>query len=285
MMSEQTKKPRAVLTILHVLAGLAIFIAVQTLASLVYLVPSQPLAHVLFAFVNIALLLGALQLYGRKVMGVSLQESRVQRPRSVLVWIIPAIALPLIVSAVYLLLVPGQFSYGDLSSTNVISGIFYAVFVVGVSAGVSEELLFRGFIMSALERQWGKPVAVLMPSILFGLLHVTSMQQSNFLDFAMLLIAGTLVGVMFSLIALQSNSIWPGALVHGLWNLVIIGGILDIGTLPSGSSLFTYMLYPDFTLITGGAFGIEAGLPAILMYAAMALLAFFLYKRQRAQGE
>ena len=39
--------------------------------------------------------------------------------------------------------------------------------------GIVEEVVFRGFIMTALERRWNRWAAVLLPSVLFGLVHIT----------------------------------------------------------------------------------------------------------------
>ncbi len=36
------------------------------------------------------------------------------------------------------------------------------------------------------------------------------------------------VGIIFSLIVYESGSIWSSAIVHGIWNVIIIGEILNI---------------------------------------------------------
>lgn len=50
----------------------------------------------------------------------------------------------------------------------------------------------------------------------------------NIISILLLLVAGTSVGIMFSLIVYESGSIWCSALVHGTWNIIMIGGILTI---------------------------------------------------------
>ena len=45
----------------------------------------------------------------------------------------------------------------------------------------------------------------------------------------LVILAGTMVGVMFSLIAIESGSVWNSGVVHAAWNIVIIGGGLAIG--------------------------------------------------------
>jgi hypothetical protein len=104
------------------------------------------------------------------------------------------------------------------------------------------------------------------------------MENPNTIDVLALLIAGTSVGVMFSMIVYQSGSIWSSAAVHGIWNLIIIGGILGIGTEP-GHPIFSYTLNSDSTLLTGGKFGIESSLPAITGYLLIIILAWFLQRK------
>ena len=94
--------------------------------------------------------------------------------------------------------------------------------------------------MNSLDKRYGKKVAILLPSILFGIVHILGM---NFDIFSSLLVivAGTMVGVMFSLITLEHNSIWDSAIVHILWNIVILGGVMNIGNSVSHNQIL-YLL-------------------------------------------
>ena len=57
-------------------------------------------------------------------------------------------------------------------------------------------MVFRGVIMGLLEK-WGNiKIAVIVPSVLFGLLHVLN-GKLNLLSFIQLLIAGTVVSILF----------------------------------------------------------------------------------------
>jgi len=138
--------------------------------------------------------------------------------------------------------------------------------------------------MRLLERRWNTISAVLAPSVLFGLLHILNMEAPNVIDVTMLVIAGTTVGVMFSLIAMQSGSIWSSAIVHGVWNLAIIGGILQISAEPS-PAIFTYTLDSNIALLTGGAFGIEASLPAVTGYVILILVTLALLKSSQPKKQ
>ncbi len=89
------------------------------------------------------------------------------------------------------------------------------------------------------------------------------------------------MGVLFSLVACESGSIWPGACMHGVWNMVMVGGVLHIGPQPQGDSLYSYVLGTRSFLLTGGDFGVEASVPALTAYLLFAALALCLMCRYR----
>jgi membrane protease YdiL (CAAX protease family) len=209
---------------------------------------------------------------------MSLNNFRICKPRNIIVWTLVAAALPIAVSVFFIFLTPGIFAVTSFSSEQLILRVLAAFFNTCLVAGITEELIFRGFIMGLLELRWGKRIAIIAPSVLFGLIHIFNTDNPNIVDISMLLIAGTSVGIMFSMIACQSGSIWPSAVVHGIWNLIIIGGILEIGIEP-GKSIFVYTLKSNSVLVTGGAFGIESSLPAIVGYCITIIFAWILYRR------
>ena len=147
-----------------------------------------------------------------------------------------------------------------------------------------EELIFRGIIMGCLGKRFNIQIAVIVPSVLFGLLHIIG-NDLNFISIIQLLIAGSIVGVLFSLIAYGSNSIWNSAIVHGIWNIVIIGGILHIGNEADSSSIFNFILDNKSFLISGGDFGIEASIISILVYLLFIVLAAIQVKRKGTKSK
>lgn len=126
-----------------------------------------------------------------------------------------------------------------------------------------EELIFRGVIMSALEYRWGKGIAIIVPSVIFGALHILG-NELDILSTIQLLIAGSIVGILFSLVTYESGSIWCSALIHGAWNTIMIGGILHIGMAVDETSVFNYVLDSKSFFITGGDFGVEASIVSLL---------------------
>jgi membrane protease YdiL (CAAX protease family) len=95
-----------------------------------------------------------------------------------------------------------------------------AIVVVCVIAPISEETIFRGFVYGWM-RRWG-PVALAVPlsAAVFAAVH----QQ---IVLALPLFG---VGVALALVYQYSRSVWPGVMVHALFNLP---GIIQILSAPS----------------------------------------------------
>jgi hypothetical protein len=157
--------------------------------------------------------------------------------------------------------------------------IVIASMITALKAGVLEEMLFRGFIMTLLERRWNQYAAILAPSLLFGLAHIPSMEYFTIAGVLLLVISGTLVGVMFSLAAYKGNSISNGALMHAVWNFVMVTDILHITTAEGayGNPICSVIIPSDNIWLTGGGFGVEASLIAVTGYALVC--AFLTFKK------
>lgn len=156
------------------------------------------------------------------------------------------------------------------------------IFLAGVGAGVVEELLFRGLLMNAVIQKYGRAAGIFGPSVLFALLHIIGMNFS-LLSCVQVMVAGTFVGVMFSLIALEGRSVWNSAIVHAVWNMIIIGGGLVIGTKIDEYAVCSYVLETRSFLLTGGEFGIESSVVSIIGYLAVSLAAVWMMKRDRRE--
>ncbi len=76
---------------------------------------------------------------------------------------------------------------------------------------VTEEVAFRGYILSGLQRKHRTRSAILLSALLFGFLHVliSVFQQ---------LIPATLLGLVLGLLAVRSKSLLPGVVFHLISN-------------------------------------------------------------------
>ena len=80
---------------------------------------------------------------------------------------------------------------------------------------------------------------------------------------------------------MESGSVWNNGLVHAVWNIVIIGGGLSIGEEADSYSVMSYVLDSKAFAITGGEFGIESSVIALIAYISVALLALVMICKMR----
>jgi sodium transport system permease protein len=81
------------------------------------------------------------------------------------------------------------------------------VMLAAFMPAITEEVAFRGFILSGLRSGHRVTAAVILSSILFGLLHVAISLPSQFFG-------TTLLGLILGALAVKSKSLLPGMLFH-----------------------------------------------------------------------
>ena len=86
--------------------------------------------------------------------------------------------------------------------------------IVAVLLGpVAEELFFRGAMFAALLRRWGIGTAVIVPSLLWAIVHV----QYGWWDVALL--AGS--GILLAMVRWKGGSLYLPVGLHAAWNLLV----------------------------------------------------------------
>ena len=86
-------------------------------------------------------------------------------------------------------------------------GLGTAVVVFALIPAVCEELAFRGFILSGLEREHRTRSAIFLSALMFGFLHVL-------LSLFQQLFNATLLGIVLGPLAVRSRSLLPGIVFH-----------------------------------------------------------------------
>ncbi|MDD6039523.1 MAG: type II CAAX endopeptidase family protein [bacterium] len=235
-----------------------------------YIIPRK-----LGAFLMIVLLFW---LYTKKVLHMDMRDFGITCKLKT--WgVIMAILLPAYVVVVYCMI--GKTQLHAAPSNQVIAIIVLAV-LIALKSGITEEMLFRGFIMKLMEKRWNKAVAIVAPSFLFALVHIPSMETITIAGVLLLIISGTLVGVMFSLAAYQEHSIANSAIIHIIWNLFFVTDILRITTAEGayGNPLISIIIPSENMLITGSGFGIEASLISAVGYAVVCIVICLMRKKK-----
>jgi len=131
-----------------------------------------------------------------------------------------------------------------------------AVVVVLVSGALAEELMFRGYPFQRLVEGIGAPGAIVVFSILFGVVHLSNPGASVWG-----LINTVAIGVLLSIAYLRTRSLWLPWGFHFAWNTTL--GLL-LGLPVSGLRLFNVAVHgaavgPKW--LTGGSYGVEASAP------------------------
>ena len=182
-----------------------------------------------------------------------------------------AIALPLILHplAIELLSSLQQFfpqlpdsaraAFAAMSDDNL--PFVFVLIAFALTPAICEELAFRGFILTGLSRGGRTWIAVGISSITFGIIHMIPQQVFN----------ATLIGFVIGLLAVRSNSLWPGVLFHFCFNslAVLHGRALKV----LGSSEQTGVL--RFFISTSSENGLRYQFSTLVLCA---LLAFVLLR-------
>lgn len=216
---------------------------------------------------------GGLKLIVGKRNNFSLKKYRIDKPQFKWYWIVAALLLPVIVVIAFVM-IGGLWVANNVPVYDKVVIIVFGVLYYSIAAGIVEEMVFRGIIMGTLEQEYNLKVAVLIPSILFGLVHIIG-NELSILSTIQLVIAGTFVGIMFSLIEYESGNFWNNAIVHAFWNMSTIG-LCHIGFEADEKSVFTLIINLKSTVISGGDFGVESSIISVVGYAIVIILALYL---------
>ncbi len=167
-----------------------------------------------------------------------------------------AIGSGLIVIQVAFLALTGHYHITAFQpSPDIVRYIFLMIIV-----GFLEELFTRGVIFRLVEKWAGSLIALLVVAVEGGITHATNPNATLWSSVAV----GLEFGILMTLVYMATRNLWVVSALHFAWNFTM-GGIFNIavsGTDPQ--SLFGATLDGP-AYLTGGAFGIEAGTPAIVV--------------------
>lgn len=115
-------------------------------------------------------------------------------------------------------LIDGSFSIKPLTLT---------IIFVSLTAGIKEEVVFRGVIISTLMRQWKDRnlfrQAALVSGIVFGLIHAANIfAGADPLQTLFQVIGSVSVGFIFAAVYLRTGSILPCMFYHALHDIIAI---------------------------------------------------------------
>lgn len=158
------------------------------------------------------------------------------------------------------------------------AGNLLPMIAIAIFSGFYEELIFRGVLMRQLEALLGTYAALALTSAFFGLVHIVNPDSTVFAALAISVEAGILLGAAY----LLTRRLWLAIGIHAAWNFTQ-GWIYSIpisGTGESEGLLVTTRNGPEW--LTGGDFGLEASVVALIVATAAGL---FLLRRAAMKGE
>ena len=143
--------------------------------------------------------------------------------------------------------------------------------IVLLPAAFFEELLIRGYAFSVLRRAGGWRLALIVTSVVFGLLHAWNPGAD-----AESILAVVVAGFFLGAILLATRSLYAAGAAHFAWNWVMSGALhIAVSGIPSRDPDYrTVETGPDW--LTGGPWGPEGGFAAV---AVMFVAIFYLYAR------
>ncbi len=132
---------------------------------------------------------------------------------------------------------------------------------MAVKSSVFEELLFRGVLFRSVEAMAGSWIAIIVSSLVFGLLHLLNPDAT---------IAGAVyiaieAGLLLAAAYLVTRRLWMAIGYHMLWNYVqsaVFSGIVSGGVSLPG--LFQAKI-EGASFFTGGTFGMEQSVFALVL--------------------
>ncbi|WP_405634072.1 CPBP family intramembrane metalloprotease [Streptomyces sp. NBC_01178] len=173
-----------------------------------------------------------------------------------------AIGLGFILASALLITAFGGYAF--VWAGDGLMSVLWTTIALQIGAAVTEELLFRGLALQALEQLWGSRAALVITSLFFGVAHLGAEGANVWSGLAIALEAGALLGAAF----LWRRSIWFVIGLHFAWNTTEqLLGIPVSGHAPEG--LFTVDVHGS-ALLTGGDFGLEASILPVLIGVALA---------------
>jgi membrane protease YdiL (CAAX protease family) len=187
-----------------------------------------------------------------------------------------------VVGALYLL---GSY---HVTGTNPDAPWVPALLMVGLGAGIGEEIICRGVLFRIVEEGLGSWWALVISALFFGAAHIANPGATLWSSAAIAIEAGLLLGMIYHVT--RSLSLCMG--LHAAWNFAqgTIYGIPVSGTAADGWLVSTRS-GPDW--LSGGVFGAEASVIAlsVSLLCSLALLAVALRRgsivpfRPRARRE
>jgi membrane protease YdiL (CAAX protease family) len=105
------------------------------------------------------------------------------------------------------------------------------IFANTALAGISEELATRGVLYTGLRATLAIWPSALLSTLLFGLVHVLNgFATGDFVASGVQAVTAFMTGIAFMGIRLYTRSLYPGIVIHALWDFLLIAAVTGMAT-------------------------------------------------------
>ena len=150
-----------------------------------------------------------------------------------------------------------------------------ALIATAILPGFMEEMLFRGILFRWLEEFGGSWFALALTSAVFGAGHIFNPGATPLSSFAIAIEAGVLLGGAYML----TRNLWMPIGLHAAWNFTQ-GEIFDVPVSGVDSQGLVEAQLSGPQILSGGAFGLEASVIAMVIATTAGVALVVLAVRQ-----
>lgn len=193
--------------------------------------------------------------------------------KSLLLGIVVGFVLMVIILLIQVLFGVASIKYAGTLPIHFMIIVFLSYFIQ--SSG--EEILCRGYFMNSLGAKYPWFIAVIVNSVVFGLLHISNSGATP-----IAIINTMLAGICFSVVAVRFN-LWVSCMFHTIWNFSqwYVFANTNNGTI---ATIFHVTYGNGSALLNGGEYGIEGSVITTIIYVIAIVLILLLPQSSRNNG-
>lgn len=180
-----------------------------------------------------------------------------------------------IILNIIILIVLGQASFSDSILAPNITWSVVTGLLLFIIVGIAEEMLFRGYIIMAIQQMGRWWISALVSALIFALTHGALNDNISFIAVLNLFLGGLLLAYIF----IRTANIWMCVGFHITWNY-FQGYILGIAVSGRTVSNALYTININKNSIAGGAFGLEGGLINTVVLIGAFIFVWFYSKKK-----
>ncbi|SDR81132.1 CPBP family intramembrane glutamic endopeptidase [Christiangramia echinicola] len=161
-----------------------------------------------------------------------------------------------------------QFQKIVFDLNEIILSVFLFIFV-----SLTEEILFRGYILRNLMYSFNKYVALLISALIFAVAHGMN-PNIDIIGLTNIFLGGILLGITY----IHTKNLWFPIALHFSWNFFQV----LLGFNVSGQNVYSLVRFkmPEETLLNGGAFGFEGSILSLIILL-ISIISITIYYRKK----